>query len=68
MIINEQNLIKQSLGITNVFEDSSNLNRNLDGFESQLDEKNQQSHTLLDQQRQLTLQKGCKGKNFFPAK
>lgn len=61
-----QTLIKQSLGIHDTFEDSSNLNSNLDGFEqlfkhfeSQLNAKNQQIdklHTLLDQQQQLTLQ------------
>lgn len=61
-----QILIKQSLGLHDVFEDSSNLNSNLDDFEqlfkhfeSQLNAKNQQIdklHTLLDQQQQLTLQ------------
>lgn len=61
-----QNLIKQALGVNDVFEDSSNSNSNLDGFEqlfkhfeSQLNAKNQQIdklHTLLDQQQQLTLQ------------
>ena len=61
-----QTLIKQSLGLHDVFEDSSKPNSNLDGFEqlfkhfeSQLNAKNQQIdklHTLLDQQQQLTLQ------------
>ena len=61
-----QNLIKQALGVNDIFEDSSNLNSNLDSFEqlfkhfeSQLNAKNQQIdnlHTLLDQQQQLTLQ------------
>lgn len=62
-----QKLIKQSLGVNDFFEDSSNLNSNLDDFEqlfkhfeSQLNAKNQQIdklHTLLDQQQQLTLQR-----------
>lgn len=62
-----QTLIKQSLGLHDVFENSSKSNSNLDGFEqlfkhfeSQLNAKNQQIdklHTLLDQQQQLTLQR-----------
>lgn len=61
-----QELIKQSLGIHNAFEYSSNSNSNVDSFEqlfkhfeSQLSAKNLQIdklHTLLDQQQQLTLQ------------
>ena len=67
LTIDAQKLISQSLGIKDDFDDNSNLNSSLDGFEqlfehfeNQLNEKNKQIdrlHTLLDQQQQLTLQR-----------